>query len=120
MTVLEALLGAVREKLVEQLQPQRDTSRAPLFQVMFSLQNMPLPELALGSLTLSPLELDSGIAKFDLSLFMQETSRGLRGFLRTRPPYVDCAAGAALDPTAAQSCPLPVYVEIAPPGRLPR
>lgn len=38
--------------------------------------------------------------------------RGLRGFLRTRPLYVECAARAALDGTAPQSCPLPVYVEI--------
>ncbi|HEV8396119.1 MAG TPA: CotH kinase family protein [Vicinamibacterales bacterium] len=46
--------------------------------------------------------------------------RGLRGFLRTRPLYVECAARAALDRSAPQSCPLPVYVEIPPPGRLPR
>ena len=46
--------------------------------------------------------------------------RGLRGFLRTRPAYLECASRAALDRTAPQSCPLPVYVEIPPPGRLPR
>ena len=46
--------------------------------------------------------------------------RGLRGFLRTRPLYVECAARAVLDPRAPQSCPLPVYVEVPPPGRLPR
>ncbi|WNG36167.1 amino acid adenylation domain-containing protein [Archangium violaceum] len=69
------------EKLVEELQPQRDPSRPPLFQVMFALQNMPIPELALGGLTLSPLEFEGGISKFDLSLFMQETSQGLRGVL---------------------------------------
>ncbi|HZI78779.1 MAG TPA: CotH kinase family protein [Vicinamibacterales bacterium] len=46
--------------------------------------------------------------------------RGMRGFLRTRPLYIECAARAALDPTAPQSCPLPVYVEVPPPGRLPR
>ena len=38
--------------------------------------------------------------------------RALRGFLRTRPLYVDCAARAALDSSAPQSCPLPVFVEI--------
>ncbi|PTL75142.1 non-ribosomal peptide synthetase, partial [Vitiosangium sp. GDMCC 1.1324] len=69
------------EKLVEELQPQRDSSRPPIFQVMFALQNMPIPELALGGLTISPLELEGGISKFDLALYMQETPRGLRGFL---------------------------------------
>jgi hypothetical protein len=33
--------------------------------------------------------------------------QGLRGFLRTRPLSVDCAARAALDSSEAQSCPLP-------------
>jgi len=31
----------------------------------------------------------------------------LLAFLRTRPSYVLCAAGAALDASAPQSCPLP-------------
>jgi hypothetical protein len=33
--------------------------------------------------------------------------QGLRGFLRTRPLYVDCAARVALDSSEPQSCPLP-------------
>lgn len=45
--------------------------------------------------------------------------RGLRGTLRIRPPYVACAANAALDPDAPQSCPVPVFEEIPPPERLP-
>jgi hypothetical protein len=45
--------------------------------------------------------------------------RGLRGLLRTRPAYVECAARAALDPAAPQSCPPPTSVEL-PPARLPR
>jgi len=72
-------------KLVEVLQPQRHLQQTPLFQVLFVLQNTPLPTLALPGLTLQPLEekdLDSGIAKFDLALFMEETPQGLRGTWR--------------------------------------
>ena len=38
------------ETLVEALQPQRDLSRTPLFQVMLILQNTPLPAVDLGGL----------------------------------------------------------------------
>ena len=41
--------------------------------------------------------------------------RGLRGLLRTRPPYVACAARAILDPAAPQSCPVPAPVDIPAP-----
>jgi len=59
------------------------------------------------------------VAPFTFAEF-EGNVRGLRGFLRTRPVYVECAARAALDSTAPQSCPLPAYTEIAPPGPLPR
>ena len=41
--------------------------------------------------------------------------RGLRGLLRTRPPYVACAAQAILDPETPRSCPLPTPVDIPAP-----
>ena len=54
------------EKLVEVLQPARDFSRNPLFQVVFALQNAPIAPLQLPGLTLSPLDFDSGTTRFDL------------------------------------------------------
>ena len=70
------------ERLVEALEPQRDLSRPPLFQVLFVLQNAPFEPLALPELTLEPLELESGTSKFDLSLYWTERPDGrLGGFL---------------------------------------
>ena len=71
------------------------------------------------SALIAPAVASDPVAPFTFSEF-EGNVRGLRGFLRTRPFYVECAARAALDRTAPQSCPLPVYVEVPPPGRLPR
>ncbi|MCP3062578.1 non-ribosomal peptide synthase/polyketide synthase [Myxococcus sp. K38C18041901] len=81
----EAALGALThqdvpfEHLVEELQPARSLSHSPLFQVMFALQNTPVPSLTLPELSLSPADVDPGIAKYSLSLALQETPAGLMG-----------------------------------------
>ncbi|HYO69311.1 MAG TPA: amino acid adenylation domain-containing protein, partial [Archangium sp.] len=67
------------EKLVEVLQPQRDPSRSPLFQVMFALQNLPAAELHLSGLTVRSLEIHDGTTRFDLELVLEECVAGLRG-----------------------------------------
>jgi amino acid adenylation domain-containing protein len=69
------------EKLVEELKPERDLGRAPLFQVMFGLQNAPMPELEVGGLKLKPRELRRESAKFDVSLLLHEGEEGFRGAL---------------------------------------
>jgi len=70
------------EKLVEELNPQRDRSHSPLFQVMFVLQNTPVESLKLGGLTVTPVALDGATTMFDLSLSLQEAGEELRGSLR--------------------------------------
>ncbi len=65
------------EKLVEILQPERDLSRSPLFQVMFVLQSFPIPN-AMADLKLDLIEVDSGTAKFDLTLEVLEKAEGLK------------------------------------------
>ncbi|MFK0731627.1 MAG: condensation domain-containing protein, partial [Gloeotrichia echinulata HAB0833] len=67
------------EQVVEALQPQRSLSHSPLFQVMFILQNVPMTEFELPGVTLTQLDADSTIAKFDLTLSMSETDQGLVG-----------------------------------------
>ncbi|HEY0605033.1 MAG TPA: amino acid adenylation domain-containing protein, partial [Herpetosiphonaceae bacterium] len=67
------------EKLVEELQPERDPSRPPLVQVMFALQNMPLPALSFAGLTLNPVQVDTGTTKFDLTLSLEQTAQHMRG-----------------------------------------
>ena len=85
--VRETALGAYAhqelpfERLVEELHPERDTSQAPLFNVMFVLQNVPRTERRLHGLTMRHIELDKGTSKFDLSLGLAEKAGGLRGVL---------------------------------------
>ncbi|HEX6909686.1 MAG TPA: condensation domain-containing protein, partial [Longimicrobium sp.] len=73
------------EKLVAELQPERSLSHAPLFQVMFTLQNAdgfaagdggPAPEVRAGG-----VEAALETTKFDLTLSLAEDGRGVRGML---------------------------------------
>src|SRR5215213_7151460 len=85
--VREVALGAYDhqdlpfEKLVEELQPERDLSRVPLSQVFFALQNVPREDLKLPNLTLERQNVAGGTVKFDLSLFLFEEDQGLKGRL---------------------------------------
>ncbi|MBE8991384.1 amino acid adenylation domain-containing protein, partial [Nostoc sp. LEGE 12450] len=67
------------EMLVEALQPERDLSYTPLFQVMFVLNNAPKSKIELTRLSVSSLPIESAIAKFDLTLSMENAATGLFG-----------------------------------------
>ncbi|AKT41192.1 non-ribosomal peptide synthetase [Chondromyces crocatus] len=67
------------EKLVEELQPARSMSHTPLFQVVFVLQNLPVPAVGRADVTLERMLVDSGTAKFDLMLELFEGEEGLSG-----------------------------------------
>jgi amino acid adenylation domain-containing protein len=58
------------ERLVEELKPKRDLSRTPLFQVVFNMQNSPMPRLAIPGLEAGFREIDRGVSQFDLSLMI--------------------------------------------------
>ncbi len=82
--VREMALGAYEhqdlpfEKLVEELQPERDASRSPLFQVVFAFQNTENRAWQLPGLSAIDLDTNSGTAKFDLTLFVKETEQGFK------------------------------------------
>ncbi|MFN8596433.1 MAG: amino acid adenylation domain-containing protein [Anaerolineae bacterium] len=95
--VREATLGAYAhqdlpfEILVEALQPQRDLSHTPLFQVMFVLDTPPNAQLQLPGITLEGLAAHSGAASFDLTLSMSDSAEGLRGYAEYNTDLFDAA-----------------------------
>ena len=85
--VKEVTLGAYGnqdvpfERLVEVLSPQRSLNRTPLFQVMFALQNSPLPQMEFGEARLEPINVSSGTSKFDITMSLEETGGTIEGYL---------------------------------------
>ena len=60
------------EKLIQDLQPERDLSRTPLFQVYFNMLNFPLGDLQLPGLTSELLSFPEAWSKFDLTLYVED------------------------------------------------
>ncbi|MBI4624601.1 MAG: amino acid adenylation domain-containing protein [Verrucomicrobia bacterium] len=92
-TVLDALAhdDVPFDKLVEALHPERSVSHAPLVQVMFALEHAPLEAVPWPGLRLTQLELDSGTAKFDLTLYLVERAAGLTARLEYSTDIFDAA-----------------------------
>ncbi|MFE2175305.1 amino acid adenylation domain-containing protein [Kitasatospora sp. NPDC059462] len=67
------------ERLVEELHPQRDLSRTPVFQVSFVFQNIAMPSFDVAGLHLEPMEVESDTARFDLELQVFDRPEGLSG-----------------------------------------
>jgi len=83
--VREVCLGAYGhqdlpfEMLVEALQPERNLSHTPLFQVMFVLDPQLDEQIELPGLKITPIHQHTGASTFDLTISMVSTSAGLRG-----------------------------------------
>ncbi|MEJ2140344.1 MAG: amino acid adenylation domain-containing protein, partial [Gammaproteobacteria bacterium] len=60
------------EKLVDELQPVRDMSHSPIFQVLFTVINPTAGSEALPSMSVEPIEYDYQTAKFDLTLLIND------------------------------------------------
>ncbi len=69
------------EKLVEELQPERNLNRSPLFQVLFVLQNTPQEAIELAGLSLKVMAGERETAKFDLTLSIVDKEGGMEGWL---------------------------------------
>ncbi|MEH2178703.1 amino acid adenylation domain-containing protein [Nostoc sp.] len=77
------------EKLVEEIQPDRNLSHMPLFQVMFALHEDTQKELTLPGLTLNWLPTHSKTARFDLTLHIVNAEPELRGLLEYNTDLFD-------------------------------
>ncbi|MBW4543130.1 MAG: amino acid adenylation domain-containing protein [Symplocastrum torsivum CPER-KK1] len=101
--VREVTLGAYAhqdlpfEKLVEELQPERNLSYTPLFQVMFVMQdNVSMSALELSDLTWSPLTSNKDTTDFDLTLYVTEVRGELVGTLEYSTDLFDAATIARM------------------------
>jgi amino acid adenylation domain-containing protein len=77
------------ERLVEELQPARDLSHTPLFQVVFVLLNVPMPTLELTGVTLRPQAINTETSKFDMTFFISDKPEGLSGVIEYNTDLFD-------------------------------
>ena len=106
----QTLLGRVREvcldayahqdvpfeKLVEVLQPVRDSSYPPLFQVMLSFQNTPVEGVEVTGVTADFVDFGHVTARADLMLILSETNQGLFGVLEYNTDLFDASTAARI------------------------
>jgi amino acid adenylation domain-containing protein len=69
------------ERLVEVLNPDRSVGRSPLFDVLFSFENVPVGELQLPGVVVEPIEPVASRTSYDLTLTLGQTGDGIRGAL---------------------------------------
>jgi non-ribosomal peptide synthetase component F/acyl carrier protein len=79
------------EKIVEELKMERNNGEAPLLQVGFSLDNTPEEEAELPGLELTPFQFDYEAVRFDLTVWLKETSEGMRATWTYRTELYDSA-----------------------------
>ncbi len=66
------------ERLLQEVNPERNLSRTPLFQAMFVLQNMPLPDLKLKGLMCESIELETWRSNFDLTAWVYDPGDSIK------------------------------------------
>lgn len=66
------------ERLVEELQPERDLTRFPLFQVFFNMLNFERAQFGLSGLMVERIELSEFMSKFDLMVSAEERDKRIK------------------------------------------
>jgi len=95
--VQDAALGAYAhqdlpfEKLVQELNPDRDLSRSPILQVLFSFLNTPMQPIDLPGLEAMQVQADGTASKYDLSLYAIETPHGVSCMFEYNTDLFDAA-----------------------------
>jgi len=97
-------------RLIEKIQPNRDPSRSPLFQVMFVLQKTPrVPRalafamgqpgvrMSLAGLELESIGLEQHVARFDLDMMIAEDDGAMSGYLQYNADLFDAATVARME-----------------------
>src|SRR5262249_16394784 len=69
------------ERVVEEIRPERDMSRNPIFQALFALHNVPFGRLALPGLVIDSFEVEPRTAQFDLEMSLFEVDGAVAGRL---------------------------------------
>jgi amino acid adenylation domain-containing protein len=77
------------ERLLEELQPERQLSRTPIFQVLFNFLSLADLRLELPGLEVEPVRFDRPESKFDLTLYVQEQAESLHLNLVYNPDLFD-------------------------------
>src|SRR6185369_15099513 len=113
------------ERLVEAVVQERDLAVSPLFQTMFSLQNLPAEPVRFPGLELAPIATiatiatESEVAKFDLSLYLAEGAEGISGGLEFNTGLFDGATAERLAERFARLAAGAVADPVCPLGELP-
>ncbi|ATB51486.1 non-ribosomal peptide synthetase [Corallococcus macrosporus] len=107
------------DAVVEALQPERDLSHTPLFQAMFVMHNAPSGPMKLGDVTATPAALETGTAKFDLTLTLEERDTRLVGALEYNTDLFDAATGERMVESLRALLLGAVEAPSRPVGRLP-
>ena len=95
--VRETCLGAYShqdapfERVVEVVQPKRDMSRTPIFQVAFGLRQDPVRRYTLGRTPFEVLETHTGMTKFDLMLEVIDSGQRLTAAVEYNTDLFDAA-----------------------------
>ncbi|HEX5759073.1 MAG TPA: amino acid adenylation domain-containing protein, partial [Thermoanaerobaculia bacterium] len=84
------------ERLVRELALERDLSRSPLYQTVLTLDASDRPPLALPGLRLEMLPVESGTAKFDLGLYLEDRRGEVAGLLEYNRDLFDRTTAARL------------------------